>query len=374
MRRIACFVLAAALFAASSGCSSQNDKAKDILTDTPATINENAEDTVNLASEVEKEIGDNENTAGDDTEQGPESSIDNKINDIDDRDLEGKNVTDANTNTEKASSKTAVQDDEKAGKAESDLINGDSGKSSGTTGVNNGGAEGKNGSLGGNGGGTESKSVSTSENSGGTETSSGVSGSNSSGASVKGIVEKQGLVELIKLDDSFVIDIKYATEDNFAKKKIYSMPLCLIHKNTAQKLIAANNEFKTLGYRIKVFDAYRPYSAQQVLWDSTEDKSYLADPKKGSKHNRGAAVDITLVDENGQELPMPSGYDEFSERAHLKYDKCDEELIKNRELLGKIMVKHGFKRISTEWWHFDDVDASNYPLLDVSFEQFIDEN
>lgn len=185
------------------------------------------------------------------------------------------------------------------------------------------------------------------------------------------VLEKHGLVELIKLDDTFVIDIKYATEDNFAKKKIYTLPLCLINKNTAKKLIAANNEFKTLGYRIKVFDAYRPHSAQQVLWDAAEDKSYLANPKKGSKHNRGAAVDVTLVDGEGQELGMPSGYDEFSERAHLKFNKCDEELIKNRELLGEIMVKHGFKRISTEWWHFDDTDALKYPLLDSAFEEFV---
>lgn len=185
------------------------------------------------------------------------------------------------------------------------------------------------------------------------------------------VLEKHGLVELIKLDDSFVIDIKYATEDNFAKKKIYTQSLCLINKNTAKKLIAANNEFKTLGYRIKVFDAYRPFSAQQVLWDAAEDKSYLANPRKGSKHNRGAAVDVTLVDGEGQELGMPSGYDEFSERAHLKFNKCDEELIKNRELLGKIMIKHGFKRISTEWWHFDDTDALKYPLLDIAFEEFV---
>jgi|GEM_PF-323154 len=185
------------------------------------------------------------------------------------------------------------------------------------------------------------------------------------------IIEKQGLVELIKLDHSFVIDIKYATEDNFTKKKIYSLPMCLIHKNTAKKLIAANNEFKELGYSIKVFDAYRPYSAQQVMWDSTEDKSYLANPKRGSNHNRGAAVDVTLVDEKGQELEMPSEFDEFSERSHLSYNQCDEQLITNRELLGKIMIKHGFKRISTEWWHFNDTDASKYPLLDISFEEFI---
>jgi len=184
------------------------------------------------------------------------------------------------------------------------------------------------------------------------------------------IVEIEGLVELIKLDDSFVIDIKYATTDNFTGKKIYSSARCFIHKNTAKKLIAANNEFKSLGYRIKVFDAYRPYSAQQILWDAAPDKSYIANPKKGSVHNKGAAVDVTLVDEQGNELPMPSNYDEMTKRSHLNYKDCDEQLIKNRELLGSIMVKHGFKRISTEWWHFDDPDAKNYPILDIPFESF----
>lgn len=192
--------------------------------------------------------------------------------------------------------------------------------------------------------------------------------------SVKGIIEKQGLVELVKLDDSLVIDIKYATTDNFTGKKIYTTPMCLIHKNVAQKLINANNEFKALGYRIKVFDAYRPYSAQQVLWDAAQDKSYVANPKNGSVHNRGAAIDITLVDKDGKEIPMPSGYDEFSKRSHLNYNECSQELIGNRELLGKIMVKYGFKRISKEWWHFDDVDAQKYPILDIPFEEFVQEN
>jgi D-alanyl-D-alanine dipeptidase len=186
-----------------------------------------------------------------------------------------------------------------------------------------------------------------------------------------GIIEKKGLVELIKLDDSFVIDIKYATTDNFTKKKIYTMPICLINKNTAQKLINANNEFKTLGYRIKVFDAYRPFSAQQVLYDAASDKSFVANPKKGSIHNRGAAVDVTLVDMDGNEIEMPSGYDEFSERAYLKYTDCDQKLIENRELLGKYMVKYGFKRISNEWWHFEDTNAKDYPLLDIPFEEFV---
>lgn len=185
------------------------------------------------------------------------------------------------------------------------------------------------------------------------------------------LVEVNGLVELLKVDSSFLVDLKYASDDNFTGRKIYSRSLCLIHKNTAVKLVAANNEFKELGYSIKVFDAYRPYSAQKTLWDAASDKAYVASPTKGSIHNRGAAVDITLVDREGHEVEMPSAYDEFSKRSHLAYKDCPEIQIKNRELLGSIMVKNGFRRISKEWWHFEDTDASEYPLLDISFEDFL---
>lgn len=178
------------------------------------------------------------------------------------------------------------------------------------------------------------------------------------------------LVELLKLDNSFIIDMKYATEDNFTKKVIYPSAKCILHKNTAAKLIKANNEFKKLGYAIKIFDAYRPHSAQKILWDAASDKSYVADPKKGSNHNRGAAVDLTLVDKSGNEINMPSNYDEFTKRARLDYMDCSEEQINNRELLGKIMVKCGFNRIRSEWWHFDDTDAKKYPILDISFDNF----
>lgn len=180
----------------------------------------------------------------------------------------------------------------------------------------------------------------------------------------------KGLVELLKLDSSFVIDLKYASSDNFTGKRIYTQSKCILHKNTAAKLVKANSEFKKLGYRIKILDAYRPYSAQKLLWDAASDKSFVADPKKGSVHNRGAAVDVTLVDNSGEELPMPSEFDEFTKRAHLNYKDCPENRIKNRELLGKIMVKCGFKRISNEWWHFDDTDAKKYPIQDIPFEGF----
>lgn len=186
----------------------------------------------------------------------------------------------------------------------------------------------------------------------------------------EGLVEIEGLVELKQLDNSFIIDLRYATDNNFTGKKIYSQAVCLINKKTAEKLIAANNEFREMGYKIKIFDAYRPFSAQRILWEAAEDKSFVANPNKGSVHNRGAAVDITLVDMDGNEVDMPSGYDEFTNRARIDYMDCTQLQKKNRELLASIMVKHGFKRISNEWWHFDDTNAKSYPILDVSFEEF----
>lgn len=190
------------------------------------------------------------------------------------------------------------------------------------------------------------------------------------GAAPESEIYTADLVVLTRLDNSFMIDLKYATTDNFTGKKIYSRPLCLIHRNTAQKLIRANNEFKKMGYRIKIYDAYRPYSAQRVLYDAAPNKTFLADPAKGSHHNRGAAVDITLVDQEGKELPMPSAFDEFNWKSRINYYGGTREQTQNRELLGSVMVKCGFKRIGSEWWHFEDTDAKDYPLLNIPFEAF----
>ncbi|MCX7748145.1 MAG: D-alanyl-D-alanine dipeptidase [Clostridia bacterium] len=186
----------------------------------------------------------------------------------------------------------------------------------------------------------------------------------------KKTLEIRGLVEIPNEDGAFVIDLKYATKDNFMGKKIYTRSKCIIHKNTLNKLVNANKKLNSLGYKIKILDAYRPYSAQKILWDAASDKSYVASPKNGSIHNRGAAVDITLTDQKGIELKMPSGYDEFSKRAHIDYRGCTEEEMRNRELLGKIMVESGFKRIKSEWWHFEDTEGKKYPLLDIPFERF----
>jgi len=184
------------------------------------------------------------------------------------------------------------------------------------------------------------------------------------------IKEIQGLVDVTALDDTFVIDLRYATADNFTGKAIYSKAKCLLQRATAEKLAAAQKEFAEHGYRLKIWDAYRPLSAQRILWEVVGDPAYVADPAKGSIHNRGAAVDVTLVDEDGNELPMPTGFDDFSEKAAIDYDGCTPEQARNRDFLADIMVKHGFVRYRAEWWHFVDGDGAKYPLLDVQFEEF----
>jgi len=181
------------------------------------------------------------------------------------------------------------------------------------------------------------------------------------------------LINLINLETNLSIDLKYASTDNFAGMQFYpKIAKAYLREETAKKLMAANEEFYTLGYRIKVFDAYRPRRYQYDLREAAKQinpvtQGYIANPETGSHHNRGASVDITLTDLEGHELNMPTGYDHFGPEAHITYTGCTEEQKANRELLGTIMEKHGFRRISSEWWHFDDKDYLDYELLDVDF-------
>lgn len=179
-----------------------------------------------------------------------------------------------------------------------------------------------------------------------------------------------GLVKLKDFDTSFSIDLKYATKYNFTGRVLYPKAIAIININTAKKLIKANNYLKSYGYHIKIYDAYRPYDVQKLMWKLCTKKEYLSNPKYGSNHNRGAAVDITMVDKNGTEVLMPSSFDEFSERAHINYMKTSRKAIANRELLAKAMVQSGFKRIRTEWWHFDDLKCKLYPIQNIGFNKF----
>lgn len=185
--------------------------------------------------------------------------------------------------------------------------------------------------------------------------------------------EEYDLVDLSTLDTNFVIELRYATKNNFAGKEFYpKIAKAYLKKSTAEKLKAANEELFQLGYRIKIYDAYRPRRYQYDLRQAAAEinpatQGYIANPVTGSHHNRGTTVDITLTDLEGRELDMPTCFDYFGSEASINYSGCAEEQKANRELLGTTMEKHGFRRISSEWWHFDDVDFKDYPLLDVDF-------
>lgn len=180
--------------------------------------------------------------------------------------------------------------------------------------------------------------------------------------------QENPLIEVKQVIPDVVLDIRYATANNFVGEAMYSEARCFLRKETAAKLVRVQAALKKQNLSLKIFDGYRPLSVQKKMWAKVPVEGYVANPAKGSNHNRGAAVDVTLVDAQGEELPMPSAYDEFSERAHRDYKGATAEEIKNRQILEDAMQAEGFHGIRTEWWHFDDVDSKQYPVLDLSFD------
>jgi D-alanyl-D-alanine dipeptidase len=188
----------------------------------------------------------------------------------------------------------------------------------------------------------------------------------------KGDFRKPDLVELVKLDSAIKLDIRYATTNNFLGRPVYKEARAFLQRPAAEALIRANRKLRAKGYGLLIFDGYRPWSVTKLFWDSTpqEKKRFVADPSQGSRHNRGCAVDLTLYDlRSGREVEMPSGYDEFTERAHPNYAGGTEEHRRARELLREAMESEGFTIFVFEWWHFDYKDWKQYPLLDIAFNQ-----
>lgn len=171
------------------------------------------------------------------------------------------------------------------------------------------------------------------------------------------------LVNLEEEIPSAHFEIRYATTDNFTGKVVYESPTCLLHKEAATALKNVQLELETMGLSIKVWDGYRPFSAQEKFWELVPDPRYVSDPKKGGRHTRGTAIDLTLVTKEGKELPMPSLFDDFSEKAYRNYMGASREAIINRELLRLVMEKHGFEGLPTEWWHFDYKGWKEYPPI-----------
>lgn len=180
----------------------------------------------------------------------------------------------------------------------------------------------------------------------------------------------QLMVNVARYIPDIRVDIRYATRNNFTKRVLYRNPLVLLRRPAAQALKAVQEELRSRGYGLKIFDCYRPYRVTEQMWEIVPDDRYAADPKKGSGHNRGVAVDLTIIElKTGQEIPMPTGYDDFTENAHYSSIPADPKARVNRAYLRHVMEKHGFVALETEWWHFFLPDYEKYPLMDVTFEQ-----
>ena len=180
------------------------------------------------------------------------------------------------------------------------------------------------------------------------------------------------LIDITKIDSNILLDIKYATADNFAHKAVYSKAKCYLLKPVAEKLSQAAKEFAKRGLYIKIWDGYRPHKIQFKFWELLQDERYVENPynsKKGSRHNRGCAIDLTLIDGGGKELDMGTEFDNFTQKAHIDCKDFGEQVLENRKLLISVMHAHGFKVLVTEWWHFDFIGWEKYPLLDISFDE-----
>ena len=179
------------------------------------------------------------------------------------------------------------------------------------------------------------------------------------------------LVDIMELDSTIVVELRYATEDNFLEDTLYSANICLLRNAVAERLVKVHQSLRQKGFGLKIWDGYRPLSVQKKMWKKLPDPRFVANPQRGSNHNRGAAVDVTLVDLKESELEMPTEFDDFSPKAKSDYPYANEQAKRNRKILQDAMRSQGFRTISSEWWHFNDKNCRKYSVLDVPLERFI---
>lgn len=183
------------------------------------------------------------------------------------------------------------------------------------------------------------------------------------------------LVNLIDFLNGVTFDIRYATNDNFTNQVIYESRDAFVRLPVANALEKVQDSLRTLQLGLIIYDAYRPYAATVKFYEIIKDTKYVADPKVGSKHNRGCAVDVALYDlKTGKPLPMPTEFDDFSEKAGATYMNLPKEVIQNRTLLAGVMQAFGFSIYPDEWWHFDYIGWEKYPLMNIPFEELIMKN
>lgn len=174
-------------------------------------------------------------------------------------------------------------------------------------------------------------------------------------------------VELISLDSMIILDLKYATTDNFVNEQLYDCARCFLRHEAAERLVKVHKTLLNNGLRFKLFDCYRPLPVQQRLWDKFQNASYVTPPSKGSMHNRGLAVDLTITDSLGQELDMGTPFDYFGKEAHHTYTAFSDTVLANRSLLKSMMGIADFRSIRTEWWHYS-YSKKMYGLSEMEWE------
>jgi len=192
-------------------------------------------------------------------------------------------------------------------------------------------------------------------------------------ATVKADSNKQ-MVELKSMVPGLVYDLRYASDKNFMRRNMYpgKTSYTFLRLPAARALAQAQKDLNERGMGLKIFDAYRPYSVTEKFWELVLNEKYVADPKKGSGHNRGISVDLTIIyTHNGKELQMPTGFDNFSDTAHHNFMNIPFEALQNRKILKDVMEKYGFKMFETEWWHYSWPDEKNYyEAMDIPFSEF----
>lgn len=171
------------------------------------------------------------------------------------------------------------------------------------------------------------------------------------------------LVEIKPPKFDVELDIAYASTKNFTGQKVYEKPHCFLHEVAAKHLLESIEHAKACGYRLKIFDGFRPKEAQQKLWDHSPDPVFLSHPEKGSPHSRGVAIDLTLLDKNGNELDMGTGFDDFTPKSYHSSKEISETAQKNRKILLGIMTASGWDFYNNEWWHYQLFNPRGYPLL-----------
>jgi len=192
----------------------------------------------------------------------------------------------------------------------------------------------------------------------------------------RSLVARDPRQEIVNLKDAIpgiTLDIRYATANNLMHRPMYHTPAAFLRLPAAQALLAVQQQLRPMGYGLKIYDGYRPYKVTVAFYEAYHDTTFVASPYTGSRHNRGCAVDLTLIDlKTGKELSMPTPYDAFTKQASATWSEgLSKETLDNKLLLQDVMLGHGFLIYPSEWWHFDFAGWQNYPVTDISFEDLL---